>query len=185
MKILVWDRFVRLFHWGLAISFLSAYWFDNGQGLLHQCLGYTSLVLVAARVIWGFVGSKHARFADFVPGPNRLWHYMRAMLQWREPHYLGHNPAAAVMILFLLGMIISIGVTGWMMTLDAYWGNDNLQDLHLLLVNITLVAVAIHVTAAVYASLRHKENLIWSMISGHKHAPSTPDSSARSQRDNN
>jgi cytochrome b len=164
----VWDRFVRLFHWTLVLCFFVAYGSTESIGWIHKGFGYATLALVFGRVVWGFIGTRHARFADFVPGPRRLWTYTLAMLRRREPRHIGHNPAGAVMILFLLCAVTGIGVTGWMMTLDAFWGNGTVEGLHTLLVDITLVAVAIHVCANIYGSVRHRENLILSMITGDK-----------------
>lgn len=166
----VWDRFVRLFHWTLVSCFFGAYLSTESIGWVHKGCGYATLVLVAARVVWGFVGTEHARFANFVPGPQRLWLYARALLQRREPRHLGHNPAGSVMILLLLAMVAAIGISGWMLTLDAFWGNETVETLHTLLVDAMLFAVALHVAANVYGSFRHRENLVLSMFSGNKTA---------------
>jgi len=165
----VWDRFVRFFHWGLVACFAIAYFSTVGApAWVHNWAGYATVALVAARIAWGFTGTKHARFFDFVAGPRHVWRYLRAMLHRREPRYIGHNPAAALMILFLLAMVTGIGVTGWTLTLDAFWGNDKVEDVHVLLVDISLATVAIHVSAAVYESWNHREDLIWSMVVGTK-----------------
>jgi cytochrome b len=164
----VWDRFVRMFHWSLVTSFFVAYFSTTSIGWVHKGFGYAALALITARIVWGFVGHGHARFADFVPTPRQLLRYAGAVLRFQEPRYLGHNPAAAVMILFLMGMVAGIGITGWMLTLDAFWGNETVESAHVLLVNATLIAVAIHVSAAIYESLHHRENLILSMVTGTK-----------------
>ncbi|MEO8186087.1 MAG: cytochrome b/b6 domain-containing protein [Burkholderiaceae bacterium] len=164
----VWDRFVRFLHWGLVATFAVAYFSTVGEQWVHNWSGYAAVALVLARIVWGFVGTPHARFADFVPSPRRLLAYSVALLRLREPRRIGHNPAAAVMILFLMFMVIAIGVTGWMLTLNAYFGSEMVEDLHVLLTDITLVAIAVHVAAAVYESLRHRENLVWSMVVGTK-----------------
>ena len=169
----VWDLFVRVFHWSLVGCMAGAYLGIElgGPRWLHEWLGYAALALVAARLVWGFVGQGHARFASFVPGPGRLWAYVRALLRGREPRHLGHNPAAAVMILFLLAMVAAIGTTGFLMSTDAFWGDEAMEELHATLVDITLVAVGLHVAAAVYESRRHGENLIKAMFTGRKRAP--------------
>jgi cytochrome b len=166
----VWDRFVRLFHWTLVLTFFGAYLSTESIGWVHKGCGYATLALVAARVVWGFVGSPFARFSGFVPGPRKLLSYLQALVQQREPRHLGHNPAGAVMILFLLTMVAVIGVTGWMMTLDAFWGNGTVEELHVLAVDATLVAIAVHVLANLYGSLRHRENLVRAMVTGDKRA---------------
>ncbi len=182
-QVLVWDRFVRFFHWSLAASILLVALNSNLPQWLHEGLGYFTLALVAARLLWGFVGRGHARFADFVPGPRRLINYLRDLLHGREQRHLGHNPAAALMILFLLAMVAAIGVTGWLLTTDAYWGDETMETLHLTLVNTTLLAVAIHVGAAIYESLRHKENLILAMFTGKKRANPPSHTLSRNTKD--
>jgi cytochrome b len=180
----VWDRFVRLFHWTLVLCFSGAYLSTDDIHGLHALCGYATLALVAARVVWGFIGRGHARFSSFVPGPRKLGTYLAALLQHREPRHLGHNPAGAVMILFLLCAVAGIGITGWMLTLDAFWGNGTVEDLHVLLVDTMIVAIVVHVGANIYCSLRHRENLIGAMVTGRKrglNAPAPgPDPSARS-----
>lgn len=164
----VWDPFVRIFHWsvagGCAVDLILL---DDGK-LAHRWIGYGVLALVAVRLLWGIVGTRHARFADFVPGPQALLAYLGALLRGREPRFVGHNPAAAVMILALLVLLIAIGATGWMQTLDAFWGIEWVETLHGTLANLLIVLVAIHVAAAVLESLRHRENLVLAMITGRK-----------------
>lgn len=167
-SIRVWDPLVRLFHWALVVSFFIAWYATEEIGFVHETAGYCALALIAIRVVWGFVGAGHARFASFVPGPRHLSSYLRALLARREPRHLGHNPAGALMILFLMTTVAGIGVTGWMMTLDAWWGNETVETLHVRLVDLCLIAVVIHVAANVYASARHRENLVWSMVTGTK-----------------
>jgi cytochrome b len=173
----VWDRFVRVFHWTLVAAFATAYLYTESIGWLHKGAGYLTLALVAARVVWGFKGSPSARFANFVPSPRHLLVYLRAVWRRNEPRHLGHNPAGAVMILALMSAVVGIGITGFMLTTDAFWGHEWVENLHTWLVNLTLVAVAVHVAANIYGSFRHRENLILAMITGDKpidvadHAP--------------
>lgn len=169
-RVRVWDPFVRLFHWGLVASFGTAWWFTEHIGWLHKGAGYVALALVAARIGWGFAGRGHARFDSFVPGPRRLFAYLAALVRGREPRHLGHNPAGAVMILFLMAAVLGIGVTGWMMTLDAFWGDETVETTHTWLVDIALAAVVVHVLANVVGSIRHRENLVRSMVTGDKPA---------------
>jgi cytochrome b len=74
------------------------------------------------RVCWGFVGTRHARFRDFVPSPARLAGYLSALRRGREPRHLGHNPAGAVMMLVLMLLLAGVSITGWMQSLDTFWG---------------------------------------------------------------
>lgn len=94
---------------------------------LHNWLGYIALGAVAVRVVWGFVGSRHARFQDFVTSPRTVLRHVDARRTGSEPRYIGHNPAGAVMILFLLLAVATLGATGWMMGTDMFWGEEWVQ----------------------------------------------------------
>ena len=81
--------------------------------------------VLAVRIVWGFVGTRYARFNDFVPGPRRLREYLALLARGREPRQLGHNPAAAVMMLVLMALLAAVSVTGWMMRLWTPSGASN------------------------------------------------------------
>ena len=166
----VWDAWVRSIHWLLVIAILVAYCTPDGLLAWHKASGYLMLVLVMLRVAWGFVGTRHARFADFVLRPGNLARYVRLLLTGREPRYVGHNPAGAAMILLLLTLLLAIGVTGWLITLPAWRDDRPLQEAHGLLSDVVMLAAAFHVAGVMYASVRHRENLIWAMITGRKRA---------------
>lgn len=173
--VLVWDIAVRLFHWGLVVSVLAAYLSEDERSL-HRQLGYIVMGLIAFRLIWGLVGTRHARFASFVPRPARLLAYLRDIALRREARYLGHNPAGAAMIIALLLMLAGISATGWMMGMDAYFGAEWVEDAHEALANGLILLVIMHLVGVAVASLRHRENLVKSMITGLKAAddPSHP-----------
>ncbi len=164
----VWDPFVRLFHWSLVTCFLGAYLLSEDSASWHQTLGYAALGLVTARILWGFVGSRHARFSNFVPSAPKLARYVKDVLARREARSLGHNPLGGAMILALLLAVATIGTTGWMMSLDSFFGTEWVEDVHKLVANLTLALVGLHVAGVIFSSLRHKENLVRAMITGRK-----------------
>ena len=163
----VWDLFIRIFHWSLVVLFALA-WVTEDLQSLHQPLGYAILGLVALRIVWGFVGSTHARFSDFVRSPAATLAYARDLVAGRVPHLHGHNPLAAVMILALLTMLIATGASGWLMTLDATRSAEWLEELHEALASVTLALVGLHVLAVAIMSVVHGENLVRAMITGRK-----------------
>jgi cytochrome b len=167
-RVLVWDPVVRSFHWFIVAACLTDIFILDDGRVWHRLIGYGVLAALTVRVAWGIVGSQHARFADFVPSPTSLYCYVQNLVRGTEPRYLGHNPAGAVMILLLMALLAGVSITGWMLTLDAYFGDERLEDLHEMIANAILVLAALHVGAALYESLRHKENLIMSMITGYK-----------------
>ena len=163
----VWDIGVRLFHWSLVASVTLSYFVISPRDM-HKFFGYTVVALVTFRLIWGLIGPKHARFSNFIPGPRKLLGYLRDIARGREERYLGHNPAGAAMIVALLLVLGGIGATGYMMGMDAYFGEEWVEDLHKALVNGLLVLVAFHLAGVALASLRHRENLVAAMVTGRK-----------------
>lgn len=167
-KVLVWDRLVRSTHWFTAFVVLANLTVLEAGEKPHRWLGYAACAAVALRTVWGVVGSRHARFADWFPTPGRLIPYVKLLLKGEEPRQLGHNPLGAVMMLLLWALVLSLGITGYMMGTDAYFGEEWLQELHEVVANALWLALGLHVLGAVFESWRHKENLVASMINGHK-----------------
>jgi cytochrome b len=166
----VWDLCVRLFHWLLVIFFALA-WYSGGiWGNPHLATGYTVAVLVFARIVWGFVGTRYARFRDFAFGPRAIVRYLVAMLRLKAPRYLGHNPAGGAMVFLLLGTLVVLCVTGILMTTDAFWGVQWVDDLHNFASTFALVLVALHIVGVITSSIEHRENLVTAMITGWKRA---------------
>jgi cytochrome b len=164
----VWDPFVRVFHWSQAALIAVAWLTEDGPKTLHQTAGYIIAGMLALRVVWGFVGPRHARFSDFVRGPSTVLGYMRAMVAGREPRYLGHNPAGGAMVVALLLTVAGTAMTGWLQTTDAFWGSSVMEEIHETLASLILVLVAAHLVGVTLASMRHDENLARSMVDGRK-----------------
>jgi cytochrome b len=164
----VWDLFVRCAHWALVVSVVSAWLLRHTDGPWHIRLGYTALAIVVARIVWGFIGTDHARFAEFVRSPRTTIAYARAVLTRREPRHLGHNPLGAWMILALIVTIALLGLTGWMSTTDAYWGIAWVADTHEMLSDALIALVALHLAGVIFSSIRHRENLVAAMVHGRK-----------------
>jgi cytochrome b len=164
----VWDPLVRVFHWSLvACVLLNLLVVDDGEDL-HQWLGYAASALVAVRVVWGFIGPRHARFADFFPTPRRVANHVRALLGGETEHHWGHNPLGALMVFALLGMVLSLGLTGWMQTLDAFWGVEWLMDLHEGLGEWLLPMVGLHAGATIIMGRIERTRLVKAMVTGVK-----------------
>lgn len=109
-EVRVWDLFVRVFHWSVAVGFFVAYFTEDGPITLHVWAGYVVGALVVLRIVWGFVGPKHARFSDFVCPPGVVFRYLRDLIMLRGRRYLGHSPAGGAMVVVLLvGLLVTVG----------------------------------------------------------------------------
>ncbi|MEQ8284867.1 cytochrome b/b6 domain-containing protein [Thalassospira sp.] len=175
MPVKVWDPFVRLFHWGLAASFAIAWITADEWDSLHHWAGYAAAALIGLRLVWGLIGTRYARFTQFIKRPSETKQYLGDILQGRERRYVGHNPAGAAMIVALLLAMSGCALTGWMYTTDAFWGADWVEETHEFLANGLLALVLLHIAGVILASLRHHENLIRAMITGRKRRPTLDD----------
>ena len=180
----VWDLPVRVFHWSLALAFIGAY-VSNRAGIeyftLHLWCGYAVIVLVAFRIVWGLVGTRHARFWNFVRGPVSTWRYARATLRNREQHTPGHNPLGALMVIALLASLLVQSVFG-LFTNDEIFNvgplygyvSDalalKLTSWHRQLFYWIAAAVALHVIAVLVHVALKKDKLVRAMVTGRKPA---------------
>ncbi len=175
---LIWDLPTRVFHWMLAACVLGAWLTAESEStrMLHLALGYSAGALVAWRLVWGLVGSRYARFSDFVKSPAAALAYLRGYLPAAgrtgrpQTHYLGHNPAGGWAVVALLAAVALAVSTGYMNYQDdsaEFW-----SELHELAGNGIMVLVGLHVAAVIATSLLHRENLVRAMVNGYKRARS-------------
>ena len=193
-EVKVWDIVVRAGHWSLVVLFTAAYLSGEIEvETLHAWAGYAILAIVLFRILWGFVGTKYARFSDFVAGWRATADYARSLLAFRPKHYLGHNPLGGWMIVALLATLLLVCWSG----LEVYavqgkgplaqttltpiaearahddeggkGSHENLwEDVHEALANFCLFLILLHVSGALGASLIHRENLVRAMVTGKK-----------------
>jgi len=183
---LIWDFPTRIFHWVLVIAFTAA-WVtsENDRFLFHHVFaGYLLIGLLIFRLIWGMFGSRYARFRSFAYDWPSFTAYIKALITGNAARYIGHNPAGSYAIFAILVMILFVTVTG-ILVLGGEEGHGPLKgfvsyelgiqakEFHEISVNLMLVLIFIHICGVVVESLYHKENLIWSMISGRKATPSS------------
>jgi cytochrome b len=167
--VLVWDLPVRLFHWAMVGCFAGAWLTSESERwrLLHTTLGYTLAGLVLFRLLWGVVGTRHARFSSFVRGPRAALGYLRSLLTGRPQHFAGHNPAGALAIVALLGLGLAVVASGWANEQNLLAG-EWLHEVHEAAASLMLGVVGVHVAGVVLGSWLHRENLVRAMWTGRK-----------------
>lgn len=193
----VWDIAVRIFHWSLVAAFAVAYLAEDELDL-HVNAGYVVAGLVAFRIVWGFVGSRYARFTEFVRSPASVIAYLRSLRGGHPQHYLGHNPAGGWMIIALLlalsatclsgmklyaleeskGPLANVQSLSMISTAEAHEGREHAnpsspaietwEEIHEAAVNVTLGLIALHIVGVIVASRLHHEALVKAMITGKK-----------------
>ena len=178
----IWDPFVRIFHWVLVGAFVVAYISEDDYLDIHTTAGYTVLTLVALRLVWGFVGSRHARFTDFVRPPGEALSYVKDTFLGRARRYLGHNPAGGLMIIAMLASLLVTTFTGVaLLGADEHAGplaglmagvshgfEEGLEEVHEFFANFTVALVLGHLLGVLVESLLHRENLVRAMFTGNK-----------------
>jgi len=182
---LIWDLPVRVFHWALVIAMIAAF-VTHRLGpeyfKFHAWSGYAVLVLVVFRIVWGIVGTRHARFLQFVRGPKTIAYYLRG----RERYFPGHNPLGALMVVGLLVALLVQAITGLFSNdeifnvgpLYGYVENElslRLTSLHRQLFYWIAAAIAVHVAAVIAYRVFKKERLVEAMVTGRKHDVSPAD----------
>ncbi len=190
MKQRVWDLFVRFFHWSLVLSFTAAYLtaaygynetYDMDE--VHEWLGYFITTLVVTRILWGFIGSKYARFSNFIFSPSEYIENFKAiMTNKHEKHYMGHNPLGGAMVFALLAglsLLVFSGLVllGWSEYTGPVWAlgihvsesfGENIKYIHYHLPEIMLFLIGAHILGVFVAMKQHGENLVRAMFTGYK-----------------
>lgn len=185
VSVYVWDLPVRVTHWSL-VFLLGFLWWSGEEGgdwlTWHMRAGYAVLTLLLFRIVWGFVGSRHARFSAFVRGPGAVLSYMKTLPSRTAAVFASHNPLGALsVVLILLVLLVQVG-TGLFANDDIMTEaplykyvskelSDRLTSLHKLNFNLVLAVIGVHIAAVFYYLLYKSENLIKPMFTGRKMLP--------------
>jgi len=164
--IVIWDKFIRCFHWATVVIVVLNYFVLEDSW--HNYLGYCLLCLLIARLAWGLCGSHNARFTSFLPSPSKIKQHIKHLRTNTIPISEGHNPIGGMMIFLLLTLLFLVSITGWMITLDAFWGVEWIEDAHEIIANLIAIAVMIHILAVLIMSKLSNRNLIMTMFTGYR-----------------
>lgn len=164
---IIWDKFVRLFHWLLVLCFCFNYFWLEPGSRVHQAVGYTAATLVFIRIIWGFIGPPNARFRNFLPSISGVKEHLSELRQRKVKQDQGHNPLGGLMVFGILALFLLQAVTGFLREeVDALYGNSVLTSIHSISANTIFSLAIIHIIAVVVTAYMGKIELIRPMISG-------------------
>lgn len=182
-RLLIWDLPTRVFHWLLALAFVIAFITSDDSRYLfaHVYGGYLFGFLLVFRFVWGAVGSRYARFRSFAYDWPSVTAYLKGLVSGQAARHIGHNPAGswAIFLMLLLGLTLVVsGLVvlggeerhGPLNGLISFKIGSALKDVHELLAWMMLAVVGLHLCGVLVESVFHKENLVWSMITGRKDA---------------
>lgn len=164
----VWDLPLRLYHWMLAAAVLIAYFTANVFDTVHEVAGYAALALISFRLVWGFYGSRYSCFRSFIRPLRTVAPFVRQLARGRVGHYLGLNPAGALMALTLLVSLAVSTISGWMQLTETYFGVAWVEAVHAYSSELVLILAVVHVLGVLAMSAVQRENLVRAMLTGRK-----------------
>ncbi|MFV9616116.1 MAG: cytochrome b/b6 domain-containing protein [Gammaproteobacteria bacterium] len=195
-EIRVWDPLVRIFHWSLVLAFSMAYLSGDEENNLHLYTGYVVFALIGFRILWGLVGTRFARFSNFVYSPGAVIKYIKDSVAGRPKHYIGHNPAGGAMVIALILSLIVVTYSGLKVYaieegagplaqpfievsfIRSAYASENKheehaeeefwEEIHEGFANFVLFLVIVHIAGVIIVGRLHDENLIKGMITGDK-----------------
>lgn len=164
----VWDVVTRALHWLLALAVvLNMFVLEEGDQA-HRVVGFVAVGSVAVRSVWGFVAPGAARFSSFPLGPQALRLFLGSLLQKKHMTYPGHNPGAAVFAIALWTFVLALGVTGWMQTRDAFFGEEWLEELHEGFSNALGILLVLHLSGIALDAFVHRRKTWLGMVTGRR-----------------
>jgi cytochrome b len=165
---IVWNLQTRIIHWLIAIPVLFNFFIEGGDRP-HKILGYIALAALVLRIIWGFKSASHyAHFRHFPLKANDVLAYGLSLTKAEQNPYKAHNPVASWIYIFIWILVLLLGITGFMMGLDAYWGEEWLEELHESLSSGMKVLVLLHFVGIIMDSIKYKRKTWLGMITGKK-----------------
>ncbi len=165
---LIWDLPTRLIHWVIAGAvFLNLFYLEEGDEP-HQWVGYVALAAFLIRFVWGFCGAEHSRFRSFPLAPREIIAFSLSLIRRKPIEYSGHNPLASLVYIAIWGCIVGLGVTGWMMGWDRYWGEEWLEQIHVDITNVLKGLLILHFLGIIIDAILHHRKSWMAMINGRK-----------------
>lgn len=164
---IIWDKFIRAFHWLLVLCFCLNYFFLEHGSSFHQAVGYTAALLVVIRIVWGFVGPDNARFSHFIPSLSGIKTHFLELKRREVNQTQGHNPLGSLMVFLILGLFLLQAITGFLREeINALYGDSTLTFIHSMSANSIFILAIIHIIAVIVTAYIGRIELIRPMITG-------------------
>ena len=173
-RIPVWDIFVRVSHWSIAVLVVAELSVLDEDWAVHRWAGYVVLALVTLRLVWGLIGTRHARFSAFPPSLSAARAHLAGVLARRHQIHLSHNPLGALMAYNLWASLVVVCVTGILITSYKFWGMSVVEGLHEVSANWVMISVGLHLAGVIFDTLYSRVNVVRAMINGTKEIPEPP-----------
>ncbi len=170
-NIMVWDPLVRLIHWSLAIAIILNGAIVDEESSLHEWIGYFAVGLIGVRLIWGLIGSSHARFSAFSPNPVAAIRHLVALSRGDKTVHLSHNPIGALMVYNIWLTVLLLGITGYMMGTIMFFGIDWVEEAHEMAFNWLVFSIILHIGGVMFDTWRTGVPIVSAMINGRKRIP--------------
>lgn len=164
---IAWNLVTRLSHWLIAIPIMLDFFIEGGD-ISHKVLGYIALVVTCFRFVWGFITKDEASFSSFPLHVKKTYEYAINTFTKNKIYYPGHNPLASWVYICMWILVVFLGITGFMMGLDRFWGEDWLEELHEIFSNCLLVLVVFHILGLILDSWKFKRKTWLGMFTGKK-----------------
>jgi len=167
-NIMVWDPLVRLIHWSLAIAIILNGVIVDEESSLHEWMGYFAVGLIGIRLIWGLIGSSHAKFSAFPPNPVAAIRHLVALSRGDKTVHLSHNPIGALMVYNIWLTVLLLGITGYMMGTISFFGVDWVEEAHEMAFNWLVCSIILHIGGVLFDTWRTGVPIVSAMINGRK-----------------
>ncbi len=165
--IILWSPITRIIHWAIAIPVLFNFFIEGGD-LSHKVLGYVSFFAIFIRIAWGLISKDKAHFRFLPLKPSEIREYILILFSGRMKNFPGHNPLASVAYVIIWILVGLLGISGFMMGLDAFWGEDWLEQLHELLSSALMALVILHFIGIAFDGIKNKRKTWLGMITGRR-----------------
>ncbi|TVQ54729.1 MAG: cytochrome B [Rhodobacteraceae bacterium] len=196
----VWDPFVRVAHWSIAVAVVLNGLIIEEESVAHIWIGYAALGLLALRMLWGFVGPETARFESFPPSLSAARAHLGEVRTGVARPHRSHNPLGALNAYAMWAALAVVCVTGLALEEtsenghaaarsvlaasaladddDRRGGSDEgeslVEELHEGAANALLLLALLHVAGVAFETRRSGVDLVGAMVHGEKRFPSGP-----------